>query len=262
MRTACLPALALVTLALLTPWAARAQMAETAPSAWLPDGLSLSLGGGANLTPAYPGAVRYHVQGLPFVDASYRGSLFVTDSTLGMNLMHLHGLSAGLGFGLSGGRDHTDDALLRDTPDIGRTLQALPYIAYTMGEFEIRLRAAQAVTQAGQGGRLRASLLWRHRFNRLALTLGPELTYADRDYMRTWFGVSDATASAEHIRAYHPGGGLEDAGVELSGRYFLTDRWSIIFSTGLHGLLHQASVSPIVRTAIQLHAGAGVAYHF
>ena len=103
--------------------------------------------------------------------------------------------------------------------------------------------------------------------DRLKLKLGPRLSFADSEYMSTYFGVSsgEATASGGRLAAYDAGGGFRDVGLEFGAEYAWSDRITLYGDAGYRRLVGDAADSPIVKRAgseNQFTAGLGLTYRF
>ena len=58
--------------------------------------------------------------------------------------------------------------------------------------------------------------------------VGPRASFANRDYMETYFGVTPAeSALSGTLAAYSPGGGFKGVGAELTARYEFAPQWAI-----------------------------------
>ena len=81
--------------------------------------------------------------------------------------------------------------------------------------------------------------------DRLRLSVGPRLLFGDDIYADTYFGVTDAEASAA-LPAYDPDGGMISAGVEFGARYQINDVWGLEGAVTWDKFTDDAADSPIV----------------
>jgi MipA family protein len=79
----------------------------------------------------------------------------------------------------------------------------------------------------------------------LTLTLGPRAQYGDGRFVRTYFGVPNATATFP--TTYAPSGGLVSTGAEAGFSYRLDDRWSVEGAARYDRLRGDAGNSPITQ---------------
>ncbi len=103
--------------------------------------------------------------------------------------------------------------------------------------------------------------------DRLLVKFGPRLTFADSEYMSTYFGVtpSEAVASGGKFSAFKAESGIQDVGVQLQLEYEATQDVMLYADAGYRRLLGDAADSPIVKrsgSANQFTAGIGVTYRF
>lgn len=86
--------------------------------------------------------------------------------------------------------------------------------------------------------------------------------FGDSNYMRTWYGVSDAQASRSQFRAYKTRGGLVSRGADLTWSLPLDEQWSVSTVLAVQYLGNEAADSPIVERRMQTSVVGQVAYSF
>jgi MipA family protein len=79
------------------------------------------------------------------------------------------------------------------------------------------------------------------------VTIGPRASFASRDYIETYFGVTPAEAARSALTAYAPGGGFKGVGGELTTRYEFMPQWNVIGVVTYERLIGDAADSPIVQ---------------
>lgn len=97
------------------------------------------------------------------------------------------------------------------------------------------------------------------------LTTSLSATYADDDFMESYFSVDTDNAARSDLSAYHAEGGFKDVGVALIGNYQMTDRWGLTAIAGYTKMLGDAADSPIVNQEgndNQFMGGLGLSYSF
>jgi outer membrane scaffolding protein for murein synthesis (MipA/OmpV family) len=80
----------------------------------------------------------------------------------------------------------------------------------------------------------------------LTITPGVFLTYADDDYMDTYFGVNAGNRGSSTLDAYEADSGLKDVGVNVVAHYTPWERWGIMGLFSYKSLLNDAKDSPVV----------------
>jgi outer membrane scaffolding protein for murein synthesis (MipA/OmpV family) len=62
--------------------------------------------------------------------------------------------------------------------------------------------------------------------NSWALSMGASMTYADDDYMQTYFGVNRRDAERSGLDRYSADSGIKDVGLDLGLNWTITPNWS------------------------------------
>jgi outer membrane scaffolding protein for murein synthesis (MipA/OmpV family) len=225
---------------------------------------NVTLGAGIAARPVYQGASAYRVRPIPLFSASYGNLVFLDARGLGINAINWNGLRAGPILGFEGGRSESDDTRLNGLGDISSSLTGGAFAAYHFGPFEISATVRQAITHTGNG---LAGLVWfnyRHPIipDKLDLIAGPDLEFADGQYARTWFGVSQTQSAQSGLPVYTPGAGVKDVGLHLSLTYHYSEHFLLRGFAGIKELTSDVANSPIVQSKTQGLIGLGVAYHF
>ena len=78
------------------------------------------------------------------------------------------------------------------------------------------------------------------------LKFGVRTTYADDDYMDTYFGVSGSDSARSGLKQYSADGGMKDVGVSVTANYAMTKSWGITGVVSYSKLLNDAKDSPLV----------------
>jgi outer membrane scaffolding protein for murein synthesis (MipA/OmpV family) len=80
----------------------------------------------------------------------------------------------------------------------------------------------------------------------LTLTPGVFATYADSDYMDTYFSVDSGNVGSSGLPYYSADSGFKDVGVNLIAHYTPWEKWGIMGLVSYKALLNDAKDSPIV----------------
>lgn len=100
-------------------------------------------------------------------------------------------------------------------------------------------------------------------FEFMSIAGGQGLTWADKGFMDTYFGVDDSNALASGLTAYAPGSGLRDTRTYLGLVFHLSEKWHFGFGGMFTHYLETAADSPVVddRGAVDNWTyGGGVMY--
>ena len=100
------------------------------------------------------------------------------------------------------------------------------------------------------------------------LSMGVDSSWADSNYMETYFGVDAKNVGTSGLTFYKPDSGFKDIGLNLTGVYFFNKTWGIAANTSYTRMLNDAEDSPLVegRQGVgdknQLSAVLAVTYSF
>lgn len=226
---------------------------------------NVTLGLGAAIAPKYPGSSADHLEPIPMVSIIYQDTYFFGPNGLGANVLNWNGLKAGPVLGFTPERNHHDDQRLNKMGNIESSVNAGGFVSYTTGAFDINSVVKQAVTHMDSYG-LSGSVAANYHLplvpKKLDLSAGPLIDFADSDYMRTWFGVTQGQASASGFRAYSPQGGIEDIGASAMLTYHYTQHILLNTFLNVKELVGDAADSPITESATQVTGGVSIGYHF
>jgi outer membrane protein len=78
------------------------------------------------------------------------------------------------------------------------------------------------------------------------LKLGAHLSYADSNYMDTYFGVSSRDATRSGLSRFNADSGLKDWGLSLTGNYSINKSWGLMGVVAYNRLMNDAEDSPLV----------------
>jgi outer membrane protein len=104
---------------------------------------------------------------------------------------------------------------------------------------------------------------WREVLQMMDVSLGVGATYADDNYMDTYFSVSESDAERTGLNIFKATGGIRDFSVSPVVVVHLSRDWHVGAGMIYKRLLEDAKESPLVETVgspDQIIAGAGIAY--
>jgi outer membrane protein len=97
---------------------------------------------------------------------------------------------------------------------------------------------------------------------RWKLTTNTGLTWGNRQYMRSYFGVTREESVASGYAPYEAKAGFRDVWVGTGLRYDINPRWVATANVSAQRLLGPAADTPITRSRTSWGAGAGVGWRF
>lgn len=238
------------------------------------DGWDITIGAGAASLPKYPGSDEQKTRALPVVSIRY-GRFFLGGGSgaggggpgggLGVYVYedeHLR-IGATVSAGAFKARKESDDRRLRGLGDIDGTTRAGAFASYTTGWLSADLSLSHDVGDNRQGTIVKFGLDARWPLSRrLVLSAGPEVTWANGEYMQTFFGVDAQQSARSGLAQYHAGSGVSSVGFGVNARYRFDAHWgagAFISSSRLQG---DAGDSPITQDKTQNVFGLFASYRF
>jgi outer membrane protein len=236
---------------------------DVPPSAWI-----VTLGGYGVLEPTYEGSKRYILGFKPqgeIRQADDKEWLSFPNDSLEYNLFETANFRAGPAASVTlQSRFHGQDIDLR----LGKSdvdLGGGAFAEYYPADF-IRTRAELLQGITGNTGfwvNLSADYIWRPSLD-WTLTAGPRAKIGDDRYASDFFSTQLAIKRGFFV-PFHAEGGLLSSGVEMTGKYMLTEQLAAKFFIDYNQLIGDAADSPHVSlrgSAEQFIAGIGASYKF
>ncbi len=82
--------------------------------------------------------------------------------------------------------------------------------------------------------------------SKVLVALGVETSWADSNYMETYFGVDNKNTGNSGLPLYKPDSGFKDVSLSLTGAYFFNKSWAVVGVASYTRLLNDAEDSPLV----------------
>ena len=259
-------AVACAFLAFLAASPSVAQTGEENPDSrrgWL-----VTIGGGAQVTPKYPGSDEIGFIPMPIVGLRREGTP-----------LPLEAPDEGWGFGLLGSDSpfNLGPAVQfvnkREEEDVGAPVGEVDFTVEVGGFVELfpmrnfRLRAEGRKGLGGHDGLIGdigADFVIRDR-DTYVFSIGPRVRIANGEYHRAYYGVTPAVAAATGLPIFDPDGGVYALGAVAGLNYMLSEQWGLYTYAGYDRLTGDAADSPITRafgSRNQYSAGLGLSYTF
>jgi len=162
-------------------------------------------------------------------------------------------------------RDDVDNSKVDKMKKVDGTVEAGAFVGFTSGAWEAELSFAADADSNHDGYLVYLSGAYNMEVNdKLKLKFGARTSYADDDYMDTYFGVSGADATRSSLSRYSADGGMKDWGLSLTANYSINKTWGLIGSLSYSRLLGDAEDSPVVDQGDENQYGAllAVTYSF
>ena len=210
--------------------------------------VDLDLGLGVVLGPSYPGA-----------DDGDQSPWFILRNRAAGDGQ---GFSISPSFGLKGKREASDGDLLTGLDPIDRSVEVGLRLGYGMGPL-----GGYVTARRGFGGHegVTGAVGLRYRTElspEITLWSGVQAVYGNAGFNDTYFGVTDAEATASGLPAYAPGTGFNEAAITFEARYALSDSTALLGEMRYGKLIGDAADSPVVAETYQPSLRLGVVRRF
>ncbi|MBT3922133.1 MAG: MipA/OmpV family protein [Nitrospina sp.] len=232
---------------------------------------NFSLGGMAINRPLYEGSDESEIDLLPIIDISIGKWAFVNNERgLGFYVLKERELELGGAIGYYESRNEKDSAKLQGFDDISDGFDGRMFAKYNMGRTSLSFQIRSDLSDNHKGTLFDIGAAYSINPNRrINWTLKAATTFADKNYMQTYFGVSQTQANqtifSSTPTAFVPRGGWKDISVNSKFSIDFTRRWNAKWVMGYKRLTRDAAYSPLVRgvgSDNQFYFGVGLAYKF
>ena len=241
---------------LALPPAAQAQSEAPVPPE-PPYGLSGRIGMSAVTTPTYEGSAKRRTLAAPDLTLSYRsrewGTVEFGQRGLAWNPFDADPFRFSLVAQFDLGRKDKNSSSIDPTPGDDRLagmgrIKSSTEVGIGIGYGPLQLVARQALGDRGAKGAqvdMSAEIPWSVS-DRLNLRFAVGATWANRDYMQTYFGVTQAQSSATSFSVYTPKAGCRKVEASLGADYALAPQWKLQANLAVSQLGDVAAASPLV----------------
>lgn len=210
----------------------------------------VTLGIGLAAVPDYEGSEDYEGVPVPIVRVDWRSRRYVEFSGTRFRANLLSGFEkwrAGPMLNYNPGRDDVDNDRVDALRDIDDTIEAGGFVIFDAGKWETYLEFLTDVDDEHDGSLATFRQSYKRPLkNRRLLTLNFSLTYADDDYMETFFGIDTNNAARSGLRTFEAEADFKDVEVSVAFLQNVSKRWNIAYSLGYKRLLGDAADSPVV----------------
>ena len=245
---------------------AQARLEQATDDSW-----RFSAGLGVFSRPKYPGSGDSEVVAVPLVSANY-GRYFIGGTPgagfpfgVGFNLIQNDNWRFGVALGgeLTKPRKASDAPILRGWGDISETALASVFAAYTQDWLTIRGFLVSDIGGNDQGTRIAVDVEGKYPVNdRLTLSAGPGITWANGKYSQTFYGISARQSLIAGVPPYAADSGLNTVRFSVGAQYQLSAQWSVGASVTAAWLQGDAENSPITEDKSQNTYGIFASYRF
>ena len=206
-----------------------------------PPGIEFEIGGGGQTAPRYEGASDYLISPYP----TFRLQRLTLPNGFQIGGGDGMGLSFYPSFGFRGARESADAPVLSGLRDVDTAVELGAGVSYTTWRGRMFGEVRRGFSgHEGYVGEIGADAFF-HPVERLTLSGGPRVSFADAEYMSTYFGVSGAEAKTSGLSAFDAGAGFKSVGIATTARYEITGNWAIEGEAAYDRLIGEAADSPV-----------------
>lgn len=224
----------------------------------------ISLGGGGKIKSKYPGSDSLVFSPWPIIDVTrfyLPGVGQVADGKV-----ERRGFGLFPSFDFTGKRQASDSSDLIGTNEVDWAFEfglgARYRYDWVQGSVELRQGFNGHNGQVAEFG----IDFFANPVDKVELVFGPRASWASKDYMQTYFGVTAAEAAApgSRLAAYSSAAGFKTVGLEASASYAWSERVTFQMQGGWNRFVANAADSPIVKTGSknEFTIGMGLTYRF
>jgi len=230
--------------------------------------LAVQAGIAVQVSPAYEGSRDYQLLAIPVVFPA--GGNDLDDRVQFRGLDHLQfalistsGFQFGPLVGYRFGRDQDDGRLLHGLGDIDGGVVGGAFASYRIGAIRASVSYHHQLTGDDTGGVVKFGLDTRHRLSpTLVVTGGLGATWADDDYMQSFFGVSATQALTSGHAVHLAEAGIKDVNLNIGSELQLSPQWMLRINGRYARLVGDASDSSVVESRDQWSGGFALTYQF
>jgi outer membrane protein len=188
----------------------------------------VSVGGGIGFQPDYEGSDYYEVVPVPYFNVNYNHGMFVKLLGLNLraNLIPEKTWNLGPVYNYRAERDNVDNNRVDRMREVSDAHELGAFGGFTIDNWFVSLEFLTDLGEAHEGwySELKGGYNWVIS-NRWDLSIGASATYADKDYMQTYFGVTAADAARSGLKQYKADSGVKDVGIDLGLNWMITPNW-------------------------------------
>ncbi|MFA1672154.1 MipA/OmpV family protein [Rhizobium mongolense] len=220
------------------------------------------VGAGAIYGPKFEGSKDFKVMPAPFVSASFfNDCVHVGPTGVLVDIYKVENFKISAKGGMEFGRDEDESDHLKGLGDIDSGAEIGGVISYELGPIELTAGIDKIIGGSdGLTGTFGAE--YSHMVGRFIFSAGASATWADKDYMKSYFGVTPLQSARSGLEVYDPGAGFKRIDLTASVTYLASEHWFVRGQAELGILTGDARNSPVVQKDTQPSVMMFVGYKF
>lgn len=226
-----------------------------------------TVGLGVAAVPDYEGSEDYKAAPVPVLKVVDPSGWFVdlVGNTLRANVVPSRMWRLGPMLRYRPERDNVDNDKVDKMEKVDAALEAGGFAGIDIDNWNFKVEVTSDVTDANNGTLVGISGGYTWPMRSWRLTVNGFTTYANGNYMSTYFGVDSEDAARSGLKRYEADAGFKDVGAMVVSSYRFTEHWGVIGAVRYAKLLGDAADSPVVDDEgndNQYLVGAAVSYTF
>jgi outer membrane scaffolding protein for murein synthesis (MipA/OmpV family) len=210
----------------------------------------VSVGGGIGFAPDYEGSEDYKAVPVPVADVKFGNgmSMKLFGLNLRADLVPDDMWQLGPVANFRGEREDVENNAVDDMKEVDSTAEAGIFGGFVYNKWFVSLELLSDMSDAHDGwySKLKGGYNW-NIDKSWTLSIGASATYADDDFMQTYFGVSAKDSRRSGLDRYDAEAGIKDIGINLGLNWVINESWSARGIFSFTQLLGDASDdSPVV----------------
>jgi outer membrane protein len=211
--------------------------------------MAVSVGAGVGVAPDYEGSDDYEAVPLPFARVTCKSGRYaeLMFNRFKVNLIGSDMWRLGPVLQYRGARDDVDNKAVDNMESVDAAWELGGFAGVNIDGWKFSLQVVQDVGNGHDG--MLVTLAAAHKWQLgedWGLLLGASTTYADDDYMDTYFSVDDRDARCTGLKEYEADADLKDVGTNLVISYNPCDYSTLMLVGAYKRLLGDADDSPVV----------------
>ena len=231
---------------------------------------NFSVGGIAISRPNYEGADGRDLDLLPLVDISIGKSFFLnlegfsnSERGLGAYFLKNRVLELGGSFGYYESRDEEDDDKLKNLGNVGDGIDGRIFAKIHLSNYSVFAQIRNDLSNSHDGALYILGADYLHKpSSHTSWRFESSLTFADDNYMRSYFGIEEAQANISGLNRFKAGSGFKDLSLDWIYNVDISRQWGLKGVVGYKFLAGDAADSPVVSSRSQATFGIGLVYKF
>lgn len=220
------------------------------------------IGAGVSYRPEYKGSDKMEVAPVPYISATFFDRVTVDPGGIAIKTYQQGAFKFDINIGYDSGRDEDASDDLRGMGDVdgGVSAGGKATISYGIADFFVSLDktiGGSDALLAKAGVELTQPLS-----EKFILGASASATFADKNYMESYFGVDSGQSARSGYREYKAGAGVKSVDVGVSATYLFNDNWVLRGEQKLSVLVGDAADSPIVKEKLQSTTMVVLGYRF